>query len=151
MDKLQKYDFVMRRRGGWQAEIERLKAEATRHQRNAERVLAAFRSGCTRTCASVLAELTWWHMVTETTQENDVWCSFEVEQLIIRSLEIVPVQGAKSVEKSKGLLARTQEKRKRAEDKAAQHPKKTCAVYIPGAVVMANTAVYLYCPEPGCY
>ncbi len=36
-------------------------------------------------------------------------------------------QGAKSVEKSKGQLARTQEKRKRAEEKAAQQPQKKCA------------------------
>ena len=36
-------------------------------------------------------------------------------------------QGAKSVEKSRGQLARTQEKRKRAEEKAAQQPQKKCA------------------------
>ena len=38
VDELKKYEFVMRRRGGWQAEIDRLKAEAARQEKKAEKV-----------------------------------------------------------------------------------------------------------------
>ncbi len=60
VDELKKYEFVMRRRGGWQAEIDRLKAEAARQEKKAERVSSGFvRTKHSAYARSLCAALLW--------------------------------------------------------------------------------------------